>query len=80
MYGHQAASYTDKLPDKKVGSTIAVDPKGIPWTHTGLGLVFKQASSAWVEQPGYAVDMSIGRNGDTWKIDTSDNFPYKLES
>ena len=34
----------------------------------------------WTEQAGYALDLSIGQNGDAWKIDPSDSFPYKFES
>jgi hypothetical protein len=48
--------------------SIAVDPSGNPWVTNNDGFIYRWTGTAWAAQPGCAVDVGIGANGQTWVV------------
>jgi hypothetical protein len=50
------------------GVRIAVDPVGNPWLLNDAGRIFRRNGDKWIQLPGAAKDIGIGKDGSVWVI------------
>lgn len=77
QYNFLANTYTVVEGDKEIPSMnrVDVDADGTPYVVTSCGQIYYLSyNNNWVQLPGCATDIGVGRGGDVWKIgcDTRD--------